>query len=280
MNATTLDRYAVMGYPITQSLSPFIHARFAAQTGEQLSYTRQAVAPEDFEREVRAFFASGGQGLNITVPHKQAASLLAEQLTDRARLAGAVNTLKPQPQGLLGDNTDGVGLLTDLTRNLRYDLAGRRVLLLGAGGAARGVLGPLLLAGPARLTVANRTAARARTLAEQFAALGPVEGQALQDIDIEVPFDLIVNATSASLHDEVPPLPREAVVEDTLCYDLAYGRPDTAFTRWARSAGSRHTAMGLGMLVEQAAEAFQVWRGVRPDTRPVLEALLAGEGWD
>lgn len=278
MNAT--DRYAVMGFPVAQSLSPFIHARFAEQTGQTLIYTRLAVAPEQFEREVGAFFAGGGLGLNITVPHKQSACLLAQQLTERAQLAGAVNTLKPLPHGLLGDNTDGIGLLTDLTENLRWPIAGRRVLLLGAGGAARGVLGPLLQAGPARLTIANRSAARARTLAEHFARLGPVEGTAMQDIDTRVPFDLVINATSASLQDEVPSLPREAVAAGTYCYDLAYGRHDTAFTRWAHSAGARDTAMGLGMLVEQAAEAFALWRGVRPDTRPVLQALIAGEGRD
>lgn len=280
MNAKTLDRYAVMGFPVTQSLSPFIHSRFAAQTGQTLTYTRIAVPAADFQREVRAFFAGGGRGLNITVPHKQSAYVLADHLSERARLAGAVNTLKPGPDGLLGDNTDGVGLLTDLTENLGYNLAGRRVLLLGAGGAARGVLGPLLHAGPARLTIANRNGERAHALAEHFAPLGPIEGKALHDVDIEVPFDVIINATSASLQNEVPPLPREAVVADTLCYDLAYGRNDTTFTRWAMHAGARRTAMGLGMLVEQAAEAFTLWRGVRPDTKPVLRALAAGEGWD
>lgn len=274
MSDTAIDRYAVMGFPIQHSWSPFIHGLFAKQTGQSMSYTRLAVSPENFEREVGAFFATGGKGLNITVPHKQAANIVTRHRTPRAEIARAVNTLAWKPDGLLGDNTDGAGLVIDLTRNLGFDIANTRILLLGAGGAARGVIGPLLAARPECIEVANRHAPRAVELAEEFELLGTVVGSAFEDIGGRA-FDLVINATSASLQDEIPPIPRGAIGPATLCYDMAYGKGDTAFTRWARSIGAGRAETGWGMLVEQAAEAFLLWRGMKPDTKPVLEAVKA-----
>lgn len=266
------DRYAVIGYPVHHSWSPFIHGMFAKQTGQTITYGRMEVAPEAFDSAVQAFFAEGGCGLNVTVPHKQAACRATRWRTPRAEMAGAVNTIAKQDDALLGDNTDGAGLLADLTRNLGLTLENTRILLLGAGGAARGVLGPLLGAAPEYLEIANRTATRATELAREFAALGNVHGCAFEDISGGA-FDLIVNATSASLQDSVPPIPPGAVAPGTLCYDMAYGTGDTAFTRWAKQAGAGRAETGWGMLVEQAAESFLLWRGIKPDTRPVLEAV-------
>ena len=254
---STPDRYAVIGYPIKHSWSPFIHGLFAKQTGQNLTYTRMEVAPENLRDEVADFFASGGKGLNVTVPHKQAACLLARYRTPRAEIAGAVNTLAVQEGGLLGDNTDGAGLVADLTRNLGLDLDDARILLLGAGGAARGVLGPLLGAAVEYVEIANRNVERAVELAGEFGTLGNVHGCGFDSISA-APFDLILNATSASLQDAVPPIPAGAVAPTTLCYDMAYGKGDTAFTRWAKSAGAGRAETGWGMLVEQAAESFQL----------------------
>lgn len=240
-----------------------------------MTYSRIDAAPAQFESVVKRFFAEGGKGLNVTLPHKQAAAILADDLTPRARTAGAVNTLALREDGrLLGDNTDGAGLARDLLNNLRVTIAGRRVLLLGAGGAARGVLAPLLGLKPAELTIANRTPDRARELAAGFAALGECRGCAFEDVR-RGPYDVIINATSASLASDVPPLPPGAVGNRTFCYDMAYGAEDTSFVRWAQAQGAARTAMGLGMLVEQAAEAFHLWRGVRPDTASVIAALKA-----
>jgi len=269
------DRYAVVGHPVAHSRSPFIHERFAHQTGQSMTYSRIDAAPAQFESVVKRFFAEGGKGLNVTLPQKQAAAILADELTPRARTAGAVNTLARQDDGrLLGDNTDGAGLARDLLNNLRVTIAGRRVLLLGAGGAARGVLAPLLGLKPAELTVANRTPDRARELAAGFAAFGECRGCGFEDAR-RGPYDVIINATSASLASEVPPLPPGAVGNRTFCYDMAYGADDTSFVRWAQAQGAARTAMGLGMLVEQAAESFHLWRGVRPDTASVIAALKA-----
>lgn len=274
MNDISVDRYAVVGYPVQHSWSPFIHGLFAKQTGQAMSYTRLAVTPENFERDVGAFFAMGGKGLNITVPHKQAANIVTRYRTPRAEIARAVNTLVWRSDGLLGDNTDGAGLVTDLTRNLGFDIAGTRILLLGAGGAARGVLGPLLQAAPECIEIANRHKGRAIELAKEFELLGTVRGCAFEEIS-DGTFDLVLNATSASLQDDIPPIPRGAIGPATLCYDMAYGKGDTAFTRWSKTAGAGRAETGWGMLVEQAAEAFQLWRGVKPDTKPVLEAIKA-----
>lgn len=272
-SSASTDRYAVVGYPVRHSWSPFIHGLFAKQTGQSLTYTRMEIAPEHLQAEVAAFFESGGKGLNITVPHKQAACLLTRYRTPRAEIAGAVNTIAAQETGLLGDNTDGAGLVTDLTRNLSLALDNTRILLLGAGGAARGVLGPLLAESPEYLEIANRDGNRAAQLAKEFAPLGDIAGCGFDAISTGKTFDLILNATSASLQDSVPPIPPSAIGPTTLCYDMAYGKGDTAFTRWARSVGAGRAETGWGMLVEQAAEAFLLWRGVKPDTRPVLEAV-------
>ncbi len=267
------DRYAVIGHPVSHSWSPFIHGMFAKQTNQNMTYTRIEAAPEEFEREVGAFFQTGGKGLNVTVPHKQVAAVIARYRTPRAEIAGAVNTLIAQADGIHGDNTDGAGLVTDLTRNLGFDPADTRILMVGAGGAARGVLGPLLAAAPEYIEIANRNGARAAELASEFAALGNVRGCGFDGITESPRFDLVVNATSASLQDFVPPIPRAAIGPATLCYDMAYGKGDTVFTRWAKSVGAGRAECGWGMLVEQAAESFYLWRGVRPDTKPVLAAV-------
>jgi shikimate dehydrogenase len=267
------DRYAVVGYPISHSFSPFIHGMFAKQTDQNITYGRMEIAPDNFVAEVAAFFAAGGKGLNVTIPHKQTACLAARFRTPRAEIAGAVNTLALQADGIWGDNTDGAGLVTDLTRNLGLDLQGTRILLLGAGGAARGVLGPLLGAAPEYFEIANRDSNKATELAKEFANLGELRGCGFDAITSEGTFDLILNATSASLQDTIPPVPPSVIGPTTLCYDMAYGKGDTAFTRWAKNAGAGRAETGWGMLVEQAAESFFLWRGVRPDTKPVLEAV-------
>jgi shikimate dehydrogenase len=274
MNTTApADRYAVVGFPIKHSWSPFIHGLFAKQTDQNLTYSRLEIAPENFDRGIAEFFDSGGKGLNVTVPHKQSAFLRARFRTPRAEIASAVNTLAMQAEGLLGDNTDGAGLLRDLTHNLAMPLAGLRILMLGAGGAARGVLGPLLSAAPDYVEIANRSGERAQQLAQEFTSLGSVKGCGFDAISTSGTFDLILNATSASLQDTIPPVPPAVIGPATLCYDMAYGKGDTAFTRWARNAGAGRAETGWGMLVEQAAESFYLWRGVKPDTRPVLEAV-------
>jgi len=270
------DSYVLFGYPVHHSWSPFIHGLFARQTGQDMTYRLLETPAEVFRHDVLDFFLEkGGQGANVTVPHKRAAAELVNELTPRAQLADAVNTILRRDGRLIGDNTDGVGLVTDLRRNLRWQLASPRILMLGAGGAARGALGPLLELQPSTLVIANRTAERAIDLADEFAELGPVSGAAFDGIAPLEPFDLVINATAASLKGEVPPIPAHAVDRNTVCYDMAYGVGETAFTQWARDQGASRVTQGWGMLVEQAAEAFYVWRGVRPQTSPVLEALRA-----
>jgi len=266
------DRYAVFGHPIAHSKSPQIHTAFARQTGQDMTYEAILAPLDSFADSVAAFIAAGGRGANVTVPFKEEAFKLARRLSPRAQRAGAVNMLSFEADGILGDNTDGAGLVADLTRNLRCALAGKRILLLGAGGAARGVIEPLLDQQPAALVIANRTVSRAQELAELF-------GHAMNDRGItacsfdaaDTAFDLIINATSASLAGELPPLSPRIFTADSLAYDLMYGR-DTPFLALARNHGAA-TADGLGMLVEQAAEAFYLWRGVRPDTAPVITSL-------
>ena len=267
-----MDRYGVFGNPIAHSKSPMIHRLFAAQTGEQLSYEALLAPLDDFAGFARTFFVEG-KGANVTVPFKEQAFQLADSLSARARRAGAVNTLKKLDDGsLLGDNTDGAGLVRDLTVNACFDLRGKRILLLGAGGAVRGVLEPLLAQQPAALVIANRTLAKAEQLASEFADLGPVVASGFDSLD--GPVDLIVNGTSASLAGELPPLAASLIrPHHTLCYDMMYAKQSTAFNRWAAEQGAAHTLDGLGMLVEQAAEAFFLWRGVRPDSEPVLAEL-------
>lgn len=270
------DRYAVFGHPIGHSQSPRIHTLFAEQTGQNLVYTAEDVPPESFETSVRQFFAAGGKGLNCTVPLKELAFRIADTLSERARRGKAVNTLALRPDGtVFGDNTDGLGLVRDLTTNLGLELPGRRILLLGAGGASRGILAPLLELRPERLAIANRTAEKARLLAAEFADLGPVGGGGFETL-VGKSFDLILNATAASLSGALPELPEGLLAKEGVCYDLAYGREPTAFVRWGEREGASLSVDGLGMLVEQAAEAFCLWRGVRPETRPVIEALKAG----
>ena len=272
--SSNIDRYVVVGYPVKHSRSPFIHGMFAKQTGQQLVYHMMEVPPEHFVAEVASFFREGGKGMNVTVPHKQAAAQFVKFQTPRAEFAGAVNTIVLLQDGtLLGDNTDGVGLLNDLKNNLRVVLADKRVLLLGAGGAARGVLAPLLQEAPEQLVIANRNVERAEQLTDEFKSLGNLQAVSFNDIEPQA-FDLIINATSASLQGDMPELPTGIVGSETLCYDMAYGKDDTVFTRWAKGQGAAGAVQGWGMLVEQAAESFFLWRGVRPQTKPVLEALL------
>ncbi len=267
------DQYGVVGHPVAHSWSPFIHGLFARETGQPLVYRLYDVAPEDFRERVLEFFATGGRGLNVTLPHKIAAVDVANELTPRAARAHAVNTLAARADGrLLGDNTDGAGLVNDLCDNLGVVITRRRILIIGAGGAARGVLVPLLALEPSELVIANRTEERARTLAKDFQDLGNVSGVGFSDI-AEGPFDLIINATSASLSGDVPEVPTGVIAEESVCYDMAYGKTDTAFIRWAIGLGCTHALQGWGMLVEQAAESFRVWRGIRPPTAPVLAAL-------
>jgi shikimate dehydrogenase len=272
------DRYALMGHPVSHSWSPFIHGMFARAAMQNMQYRLIDVPAERFRPDALQFFIDGGKGLNVTVPHKRAAAELVNELTPRAVQARAVNTIKVTPAGeLLGDNTDGVGLVMDLEDNLQLPLAARRILILGAGGATCGVLGPLLARRPAVLAIANRTLARATALAADFAAVGPIVASGFDQVEA-APFDLVINATSASLAGEVPPVPAAVVNAATVCYDMAYAKGDTPFTRWAQQRGAAAAHKGWGMLVEQAAEAFLVWRGIRPPTRHVLELLIAREG--
>lgn len=276
-----MDRYAVVGNPIAHSKSPQIHRLFAEQTGQTMTYEALLAPLDGFVETVASFRAQGGLGMNVTVPFKLEAHALAERLTPRAQAAGAVNTLAFGDEGMLGDNTDGAGLVRDLEHNLDCRLAGASVLLLGAGGAARGALLPLLSAGPKKLVIANRTPGKALALAEHFRGLAPqapleacgFEGLAGLD------FDIVINATAASLAAEAPELPPAIYASGSLAYDMMYGATPTAFLVAADRAGAARLADGLGMLVEQAAESFALWRGVRPDTTPVLAELrrqLAG----
>ncbi|HMW18845.1 MAG TPA: shikimate dehydrogenase [Accumulibacter sp.] len=272
------DYYAVFGNPIAHSKSPQIHAAFAAQCAQSLRY-EAILAPHDgFARAIADFAAAGGRGANVTVPFKEEAFRLAKRLTERARLAGAVNTLTFDDGQIIGDNTDGEGLLRDLTINLTCSIAGRRILLLGAGGAACGVLAPLLASAPATLTIANRTPAKARQLAERFAECGTVQGLAYDEL-AGSSFDLLINATAASLTGERLSLPTSIFAPGSLAYDMMYGQTETPFLAFARQNGAARRSDGLGMLVEQAAESFQIWRGVRPHTLPVISWLRsAGVG--
>jgi len=269
------DRYAVVGHPIAHSKSPRIHGLFARQTGQDLVYEAMDVEPGRFAAAVSEFRADGGRGLNVTVPFKEEAWALAGQRSSRAERAGAANTLVLDGERpIFGDNTDGLGLVRDLTVNQGVALEGRRLLLVGAGGAARGVLEPLLEQRPALLVIANRTPEKAVELARLFCDLGHVEGCGFPALEGQR-FDLVINATAAGLHGEVPPLPADVVAEGGWCYDMMYGSGPTAFVRWARQQGIDHAVDGLGMLVEQAAESFRIWRGVRPLSAPVIAALRA-----
>lgn len=264
------DRYCVFGHPVGHSKSPAIHAAFAAQTGEPIEYTAIEAPLDDFAGAWRRFTAEGGRGANVTVPFKEEAFRLCDTLSERARRAGAVNTLILGGNGLTyGDTTDGVGLVRDLVGH-GVALRGARVLVLGAGGAVRGVLEPLLAEAPASLFVANRTAEKAAGLAADFHDLGEIEGGGFDAV--AGPFDLVINGTSASLAGDLPPLPDDLFAPGATAYDMMYGAEPTVFLRWAAVRGARPLD-GLGMLVEQAAESFFQWRGKRPETAPVRERL-------
>ena len=268
-----VDRYGVVGHPVSHSLSPFIHGLFARQTSQAMEYRRYDVAPADFRRWVLEFFAQGGRGLNVTVPHKRAAAELANQLTPRAERAGAANTLSfVDGNRVVADNTDGTGLVRDLRQNLQLRLKGSRILIIGAGGAARGVLGPLIAAHPAEVVIANRTPERAVELAREFPEQHLVRAFGFRLLP-EVPYDVVINATSASLAGDLPDIGPGIFGDRTVAYDMAYGSKGTAFVHWARENGAATAVDGIGMLVEQAAESFQVWRGVRPSTVEALDAL-------
>lgn len=263
------DRYAVIGNPVTHSKSPIIHAEFARQTSQDLIYERLLAPMDGFVSTVVDFSDAGGKGLNVTVPFKELAFHFAVDKTSRARVAGAVNTLKFTEHSIIGDNTDGAGLVRDLTHNLRNELAGKRILLMGAGGAARGVIAPLLAEQPDMIAIANRTPKKAIQLAELF---GPSVSGSGYDALQGRQFDIVINATAASLQGELPPLPDDLLATNALAYDMMYGHV-TPFMTWAHTHGAKTVADGLGMLVEQAAESFYLWRGVRPETAPVIHML-------
>lgn len=267
-----LARYAVMGNPIAHSKSPIIHAEFAKQLGENISYERILVPLDGFSQAVTDFFASGGLGLNITVPFKEEAWKISAIHSKRAEKAGAVNTLLMAKSGKIhGDTTDGVGLVRDITENHAGRLAGARILVLGAGGAVRGVLQPLLQQQPSEIVIANRTVEKADFLAQLFAEEGRICASGFAELSGQ--FDWIINGTSASLGGELPPLPVEIIGAQTCCYDMMYGKDTTPFNAWAQQQGAAKTIDGLGMLVEQAAESYFIWRNKRPETAPVLKLL-------
>ncbi|MGM0593551.1 MAG: shikimate dehydrogenase [Pseudomonadota bacterium] len=267
------DQYAVMGNPIAHSKSPQIHAQFAEQTGEVLEYSAILVEVGQFTEAVREFQAQGGKGLNVTVPFKRDAWRLVDERSECAELAGAVNTLVLHPDGrLYGDNTDGVGMVRDIQVNQGVAIEGKKVLILGAGGAVRGVLGPVLNQKPAEVVIANRTPERAQELADAFEEQGRIDGCGFDDLDGSR-YDIVINGTSASLKGEVPPLPEGILARGAFCYDMMYAGEPTAFMRWADDEGCERISDGLGMLVEQAAESFNIWRGVRPETAPVIKAV-------
>jgi shikimate dehydrogenase len=267
------DRYAVIGNPISQSKSPLIHGSFAQATGQDLTYGTIEGPLDGFAAAVRSFRDNGGRGMNVTAPFKLQAFELADECSERARLAGAANALKFEPDGrILAENFDGIGLVNDIVRNQRMPIKGKRVLMLGAGGAVRGALLPFLAEHPAELVLANRHADKAEQLAAQLGAHGKVRGGSYADIG-SARFDIVVNATSASLRAELPPVPPGVFSPDGLAYELAYGKGLTPFLRLARDAGVKRLADGVGMLVEQAAEGFLWWRGVRPDTHAVIEKM-------
>lgn len=266
-----IDRYAVFGNPIGHSKSPFIHTLFARQTNQPLIYTAETAPKEGFVEAVTAFFAEGGKGCNVTLPFKEEAYQFASRLTERAQLAGAVNTLKKLDDGeIMGDNTDGAGLVQDLLQH-QVVLEGAKILIIGAGGAARGVIKPLLEQGPASLTITNRTFTKAQALADIFASHGPVTAKALERIDEG--FDVIINSTSASISGELPAISSSIFTANSTSYDMMYGKGDTCFNQWAKQHGVTHAYDGLGMLVGQAAESFMLWRGLRPGAKQILREL-------
>jgi shikimate dehydrogenase len=273
-NEGTPDRYGLVGHPVAHSLSPLIHTLFARQTGQSLTYELIDAEPAAFETAVRGFGAAGGKGLNVTVPHKEAAFALVDEASEAATAAGAVNTITIQGTRLRGDNTDGVGFIRDVIQNHGESLEGRRIVVLGAGGAARGIALPLLGERPAELVIANRTRERATQLVTHFGNPQEMRVTTFEELAALPTFDVVVNATSAGLKGESPPFPGSLIGPDTFCYDLVYSRTDTPFVAWAREHGAARAVQGWGMLVEQAAESFFIWRGIRPATTPILKQLV------
>ena len=270
------DRYAVMGNPVAHSKSPAIHQQFARQFRHRIEYLAIQVDPGGFRQAVEQFRAAGGRGLNVTLPFKLDAFRLTDHLSERARFAGAVNTLKFEADGrIFGDNTDGIGLVHDIELNLGVPIKGKQVFVLGAGGAVRGVLGPVLKHNPARVVIANRTVSKARDIAAAFAGQGSIEVHTFDELRGKH-FDIVINGTSAGLKGEVPPLPATLLARGALAYDMLYGDQPTPFLDWAALHGAAQATDGLGMLVEQAAESYLVWRGVRPETKSVIAALRKG----
>ncbi len=267
------DRYAVMGFPVAHSRSPVIHRLFALQTGQHLQYELLEVAPEKLESAIKQFARTGGKGLNITLPHKSEVTRFVDDMSERASTAGAINTLVFRDKQVYGDNTDGVGLIRDLKENLGIQLEGANILILGAGGSTRGIVSPLIDERPEAIVIANRTMDKAIALAQHFSAQGPVTAVAFKNVRTPPEFDLIINATSAGVKGETPPYPENAISGKTICYDLSYSMRSTPFSSWAKEHGAASSYMGWGMLVEQAAESFYLWRGVRPDTAAVLKQL-------
>ena len=271
-NKSAPDRYAVVGHPVAHSRSPLIHTVFARQTGQRLTYELIDATPGGFETVVSGIGAAGGKGLNITVPHKEAAFALCGENSAAATAAGAVNTINIVDGRFVGHNTDGVGFIRDITVNHRQVLRGKRIVVLGAGGAARGIIGPLLEQEPAELTIGNRTKERADQVVAQFAAQSLV-ARTFADLAEQPSYDVLVNATSAGLKGEAPPFPTSLVGPQSFCYDLVYGSADTPFVIWGLTHGAARAVNGWGMLVEQAAESFAIWRGVQPDTKPLLKQI-------
>ncbi len=266
------DHYAVIGNPIHHSKSPLIHAAFAKQTEQDLDYIAKEIPLDGLEKGLKQLQHDDFKGINVTVPFKEQVWQAITDKSPQATLAGAVNTVSFRADGsLYGDNTDGIGLCRDLTDNHNLDLANKRILLLGAGGAARGVIQPLLAYKPKQLIIANRTISKAKQLATLFDDFDPIQGCGFKDLDSE--FDLIINATAASLQGDVPPLPDAILAKNGICYDMMYSDVDTVFITWAKQHGAAKTVDGLGMLVEQAAEAFYIWRGIRPETQAVMQKL-------
>ncbi len=271
-----MDRYAVMGNPIAHSLSPIIHKAFADETNQLMDYSAMLVGEGEFLLEVSRFFNEGGKGLNVTVPFKQEAWALSDELSSEAKLAGAVNTLLKDKAGKLqGYNTDGIGLIRDLKHNHNCSIEGKSILVLGAGGAARGILLPLLREQPESICIVNRTPSKAEELAELFRKNGTVTACGYDELSEKKvnKVDWIINASSASLDAKLPPVPNDILSKEGLCYDLMYAQEETVFCQWAQQVGAKKVMNGLGMLVEQAAESFYLWRGIRPTTVSVIKSL-------
>lgn len=267
------DRYAVFGNPVEHSKSPLIHSLFANQTSQDISYTAVLVLPDKFEDAVVTFAKSGGKGLNITVPFKLDAWKIATQLSDRAKRAGAVNTLVINAIGdYSADNTDGIGLVRDISENQNIELKNKTILIVGAGGAVRGTLQPLMEKKPSAVIIANRTRQKAEALSSDFSDLGDIQGIGLDELDNVIP-DIIINGTSASLKGELPPLPESLLSSNPFCYDMMYAAKSTLFMQWSIDNGNTNVSDGLGMLVEQAAESFYIWRGIKPETTSVIQSI-------